>query len=465
VSGFRPRAEVAILLVLTLGVGSLFAWRSQTTRQPSGEASFEENLGAFEQQLAPCLRTLTEQAFTRGIQQPEGTSASEVLEESAPVSLEEIVVKVQDVRDLTFERLPEPTYLSADELASRAGQYAEDYPDAEAVADSALLSSLGAVPEGSDLKDLTATALSEQVAGFYDTETREIVVSGDPESGLDSFEELTLVHELEHALADQVLGLPIEEDFPPEGAEDSVHAATALVEGDATLTMSLYLIEDDFLGATAILGTDLGGREGFTRLPHYLQRGMIFPYVEGLGFVCGLYQNGGWAAVDDAYADAPTTTAQILFPERYAAGEDAIDPQNSHSPGPGWTRSDVQAFGAADLLFLFEAPGDKTAKALTDPLARARAWAGGEVQLWTWRGGLDYATAILLVQREGEQGLCDSVRDWYQAAFPHYQQVPVQPGERMATRVARDSASLRCPGNEVRLGIGLDLPTARRLVR
>jgi hypothetical protein len=461
VSGSRPRAEVAILLILTMGVGSLFAWRAQTREPSLGGSSLEESFGGLEKQLE-CLKTVTEEAFAKEVQ---GTSGSQSGEETTPASLEHVTAKVQEVRDLTFDRLPDPTYVSASELANRAAGYADDYPDSEAVADSALLASLGAVPEGSDLKELTATALSEQVAGFYDTKTKEIVVSGDPEAGLDLFEELTLAHELEHALADQVLGLPVEEDFPPDGAEDSVLASTALVEGDATLTMSLYSLQGATLAPSAILNTEFGASVGMTELPHYLQRTMIFPYIEGLGFACDLYTHGGWAAVDDAYANPPTTTAQILFSERYAAGEPAIDPRDSQSPGPGWMRADVQAFGAADLLFLFEAPGDEVDDGLNDPLGRAAAWGGGEVQLWTWRGGQDYATAILLVQREGERGLCNSVRDWYRRAFPNDPAAPLEEGEHLATSVPTESASLRCKGSEVRLGIGLDLPTARRLVR
>jgi hypothetical protein len=465
VSSSRPRAEVALLLVLTLGVGSLFAWRAQTEEPSNGGSSIRETFGALDQQLR-CLKTVTEEAFAEAQQKATETSSPDLFDEIDPVGLDDVAVKVEEVRDLNFENIPEPTYLSLDALADRASGYAESYPDAEAIVDSELLSSLGAVPAGSDLKDLTATALSEQVAGFYDTETKEIVVSGDPEVGLDSIEEVTLAHELEHALADQVLGLPIEEDFPQEGAEDSVLAATALVEGDATLTMSLYSVEGAYLApTTAILGAELAGASGLTALPHYLQRSMIFPYIEGLGFVCGLYMNGGWAKVNDAYANPPTTTAQVLFPERYADGEEAIDPRDSQPPGPGWTLTDVQAFGAADLLFLFEAPGDDTANALEEPLARAAAWGGGEVQLWAWRDGEDYATAILLVQKEGEQGLCDSVREWYRAAFPNDPQAQLEAGERLATTIPTTSASLRCEGNEVRLGIGLDLSTARRLVK
>jgi hypothetical protein len=463
VSSFRPRAEVAALLVLTLAIGSLFAWRTVIRGRPAPSPSTEEAFASVDEQLA-CLKRVTEEAFGKEFQDLAEAPGSAGSAAEEPAHLEDIAAKVEEVRGLAFERPPEPTYLPIDELAERAAGYAEDYPDAEAEVDSALLSSLGAVPEGSDVKELTATALSEEVAGFYDTKTKEIVVPGNPESGLDSFDELTLAHELEHALADQTLGLPIKEDFPPQGAEDSVLAATALVEGDATLTMSLYSIEGSFIGPAAILATELGGDTGLTRLPHYLQRSMIFPYIEGLSFVCRIYSSGGWGAVNEAYSDPPSTTAQIVFPERYSSGEEPIDPVDSRSPGARWKRTDVQALGAADLLFLFEAPGDDTEKALEEPVERAAAWGGGEVQLWSPPGGLPTATAILLVQREGERGLCNSLRDWYRAAFPDASSAPLLPGERMATSVPTEGASLRCVGDQIRLGIGPDLPSARRLV-
>lgn len=464
VTGPRPRTEVFILLALVLLVGFLVVARPQSRKASKAEPSLEETITEFDQQFQ-CLKTVTEESFTRELGDLTAATPDPALfGETGTVHPDDVLARVQEVRGLTFEDTPEPTYVSPTELSERAAGYAEEYPDDEAVNDSELLSLLGAVPEGADLKELTETALAEQVAGFYDTETKQIVVTGDPDAGLDPIQELTLAHEFEHALADQTLGLPVSEDFPPEGAEDSTLAATALVEGDATLTMALYSFTGAITAPSALFGADLVAAGGATMLPWYLQRSMTFPYAEGLGFVCGLYRNGGWAAVNEAYSDPPKTTAQILFPSRYESGEGPLDPIDSRSPGPGWTLSDVQAFGAADLLFLFEAPGDEPARALSDPLARAEGWAGGEVQLWTWRGGLDYATAILLVQREGERSLCESVRAWYQAAFPNYEQVQVQPGERMATRVARDSASLRCQDDQVRLGIGLDLPTARRLV-
>ena len=463
VSRSRPRAEVFILLVLLLLVGLLVVGRLRTRGLSERAPSLETTLGAVEDELA-CLKRVAEESFTREFEEVTASPNSDVFAEPETVRPEAVATEVQQVRELTFERIPEPVYLTASELSERASGYAEDYPSAEADADSELLSSLGAVPEGSDLKELTAAALGEQVAGFYDTDTKQIVVTGDPQAGLDPIEELTLAHEFEHALADQALGLPIDEDFPVDGTEDSTLAATALVEGDATLTMVLYSFTGAAIAPSALFGTELAEAAGVTRLPYYLQRGMIFPYAEGLGFVCRLYQDGGWAAVNEAYADPPTTTAQILFTERYAAKEGAVDPRDSASPGPGWSNDEVRAFGAADLLFLFEAPGDRSGQALDQPVQRAGGWAGGEVSLWSREGGLDTATAMALVQRAGERDLCRSMKDWYRAAFPDAGQVRRESGEEMAADGSDGAASLRCRGNEVRLGIADDIGVARRVI-
>ena len=441
----------------------LVVGRARTREQPEPDPSLEAPFGRVEDELA-CFKRVVEESFTKDFGELTSSPDPGLFEASRPVRPEAVVAEVQNVRELTFERIPEPIYLTPAELSDRASGYAEDYPNDEAAADSELLSSLGAVPEGTDLKELTATAYGEQVAGFYDTKTKQIVVTGDPQAGLDPIEELTLAHEFEHALADQALGLPVDEDFPADGTEDSTLAATALVEGDATLTMSLYSITGAAVGPSLLFGTELAEAGGATPLPYYLQRGMIFPYAEGLGFVCRLYRDGGWMAVNEAYATPPTTTAQILFPERYAAREEAVDPRDPASPGAGWSNEEVRAFGAADLLFLFEAPGDRSDRALDEPVERAGGWAGGELFLWSRQGGLGTATSMVLEQRAGERKLCGSMQEWYRAAFPDAGQVRRLPGEEMAVESADQAASLRCDSNEVRLGIADDLGIARRVV-
>ncbi len=368
---------------------------------------------------------------------------------------------VEDTRELAFEELPEPSFLTPEALRARV-EHIVSYPEART--DARVLAALGAVPEGFDLEAELSTLLGEQVVGFYDPDTGDLVVSAEgTEDGLDALEVLILVHELQHALADQALGLP-DVGEPGPGEEDAAAALVALVEGDAQLTTEAFaaraLSAEDRL---ELLLTLPGAAAGLEDTPHFLGRSLAFPYVEGAAFACELYGEGGWAEVDAAYAQPPSTTAQILFPERYRDGEEAARPEVTADLSRPWRPTPARALGAADLLFLFEAPGGDPGRALDDPLGRARAWGGGELRAWV-RGG-DVGITMALVQHPEEQGLCESVAAWYRAAFPDAGRLESAGNEALVADGDGQDAVIRCSGDQVRAGIGPDLDTARELSR
>ncbi|HEX9891125.1 MAG TPA: hypothetical protein VGB28_03610 [Actinomycetota bacterium] len=370
--------------------------------------------------------------------------------------LERVVRRVQDIRGLRFEEVPEPAYLDQGELLRRASE-AADYPADRARADALILTALGVLEPGTDLGSALSEAVGEGIAGYYEPATGELVILGSEGDGLDELEEVILAHELTHALTDQVLGLPSLDD-PPAGGEDALFASVAVVEGDATLAEAAYSASGGLVAAVTSIPA-LTATSGVAGLPYHFRRGFMFPYAEGLGFACALYERGGWDAVDEAYRDLPVSTAQILFPERYLRGEVPIDPRDPVGPGPGWTALGSQAWGAADLLFLFEAPGDDPLRALDRPTQRARAWAGGEVHLWERTG--DAAVALVLVEKGS--GLCASVESWYREAFPADGDAPTLPTEAAAFQGARQDAVVRCQGDQVRVGLGPELAVARRI--
>ncbi|MBW3561250.1 MAG: hypothetical protein KY437_02010, partial [Actinobacteria bacterium] len=268
--------------------------------------------------------------------------------ESLDAQLRRVAGIVERIRDLRFDETPEPTFLAPDELAERTAGLLEDYTEEQAREDAVLLERLGAIPFGTDLRELLSTALGEQVSGFYDPDSGELVVGTDVAGGrLGPLDELTLAHELQHALADQVLGLPGERDVPA-GDEDEAFAVQSLIEGDATLTMARYaeqalsvIDQARLLTEQGRLAAELGS---ITELPHYVQRSLLFPYEEGLAFVSALEAQGGWEIVDAAYTRRPETTLQILRPELYLRGEgQARDARDPSSPGGGWRAVDEVA--------------------------------------------------------------------------------------------------------------------------
>ena len=382
--------------------------------------------------------------------------------ESPQQLVRSISKQVEKIRKLAFEKPVKADFLTGAEVGRRVGElFLEDYSRLDADLERRVLEALGAIPQGLDLFTARRKLLEGQVAGFYVPKTEELVVLAEDQLG--PLERVSLAHELEHALADQNLDLPLPERSNPETA-DADAAKLAVVEGDATLTMQRWALAN--LSITDQLSMISGSpalqqsQEDLEAMPHFIQQQLSSPYLDGLGFVCALEREGGWAAVDKAYDEPPASTDQVLFPERYDPDAEPIDPADTGNPGPGWRSAQNATFGAAELKWLFEAPGGDPAAAIAEPLESAGAWGGGEFELWT--DGDASALGIALAQRQGSDGLCESITEWYSASFSDDD----ERSEGEAVLVAEGSeqtAVITCPGDEVRVGIGPSLEVARSL--
>ena len=383
---------------------------------------------------------------------------------SARAQVRAIAKSVEEVRELEFERRVQPVFLPPDEVARRAVRlFLRDYPQDTADAEARLLSSLGAIPRGVDLRAAVKELLESQVAGFYVPETEQLVVpSEDPSEPLSAAEKIILAHELDHALTDQTLGLPVPDDPDPARLDEDL-AAIALVEGDATLAMQRYALSDiPIFEQFSMLSDPLvtGSQAALEDTPYYLGQQLQFPYLAGLEFVCARYGDGKWKSVNRTYGRPPAASDQVLFPDRYGEDEPAPPPAPG-APGGAWGEVWSSSFGAAHLLWLFEAPGGDESAALADAKDDVAAWGGGRAVVWA--DGDDSAVGLVLVERPGEDGLCDAVARWYQSAFPDDDDVSPAPGERLARDGETQDAVLRCAGDDVRLGIAPRIDEARRI--
>ena len=101
-------------------------------------------------------------------------------------------------------------------------------------------------------------------------------------------EKVTFAHEFTHALQDQNFGLEgIDVDAVGQG--DRSLGRLALVEGDATLLMTRWLVSNltpDEL--QDLLQVDPEARAQLERMPAILRETLLFPYQQGLIFVNGL---------------------------------------------------------------------------------------------------------------------------------------------------------------------------------
>jgi hypothetical protein len=405
-----------------------------TDRPPS---SFQDALS-----LADCIRP---DDPLRISQTPAPTARREI---------DRIARAVERLRDLRFKSDFDVDFLPSDQLAERAVRLSlEEYTPRIAAVEERMLQALGAIPRTTNLRRLTSELIESQVAGFYIPEQRRLVVPGAPDAPLDAFDRTILAHELEHAVADQNLDLPLD-DVDPEAIDENT-ATLSVVEGDATLSMQQYtILAISALDSLAMLGDPrLAEAEASAEeVPHYLLEQLTFPYETGLEFVCGLYARGGWDAVDRAYRRLPTTTAQVMFPDRYRNREEAVDVTRPRPP-KGFTSAFEGSFGAANLLWLFEAPGDDPDRALDDAESRSAAWAGGAIHVFT--RDQQSAVAMRLAQRSRSDDLCASIEQWYDAAFTD--DSSARPLERaLLFEGEPQTAVLSCDGAEVRLGIAGD---------
>ena len=370
--------------------------------------------------------------------------------------------QVERIRELRFEKPVDANFLTREEVGKRVGRlFLEDYSRRDAALERKVLEALGAIPRGLDLFTARKKLIEGQVAGFYVPKTEELVVLAEDQVG--PLERVSLAHELEHALADQKLDLPLPERSNPETA-DSDLATLAVVEGDATLTMQRWALAN--LSLTEQLSMLSGSpqlqqsQEDLEAMPHFIQQQLSFPYLDGLGFACALHRKGGWAAVNRAYDEPPASTDQVLFPERYDPNADPIDPVDTGSPGGGWTSALTGSFGAAELKWLFEAPGGDPEAAIAEPLRSAGAWGGGELELWT--DGDASALGVALAQRRGSDGLCESITEWYSASFDDDDESS-DGDAALVAEGGEQAAVVTCRGDEVRIGIGSSLEVARSL--
>ena len=122
--------------------------------------------------------------------------------------------------------------------------------------------------------------------------------------------------------------------LPQRTTFDGAKALTSLKEGDATLMANTF--KNDGVVPVSYSATPDGEQslsmplvfafsdEIQPSLPDTIDDLNRFHYRYGVKFAEALYAKGGWGAVNEAYANPPITTEQIIHPEKYFAQEDAL---------------------------------------------------------------------------------------------------------------------------------------------
>ena len=286
--------------------------------------------------------------------------------------------RVEAIRELRFESLPKPAEVTPRQ-AQRDGLEDLDrtYPAAQRHVDEEVLKLLGLLEPDVDLRDVSASIFGEGVAGYYDPRTKRLRIVKGAQTENRVLNEITLSHELTHALEDQRFGLDLEDTA---GADDGSLAHLALVEGSATAVMFTYAerhfsAEQTLGGLFASLGQDTGD------LPPFIEAQLIFPYIQGQAFVQKLYETGdeSWSLVNSAYRfRPPASTEQIMHPDKYLQVEQPERIREGKGPGAGWRLAVAGTWG------------EWATGQLIGNARAAEGWGGDRYELWQ-RGGDDCA--------------------------------------------------------------------------
>jgi len=205
---------------------------------------------------------------------------------------------------------------------------------AEIRAEEVTLKKFGFVPPDFDLTKTTIDLLTEQAAAFYDFHRKKLFIS---DWAAQNMRQAAIVHELGHALADQNYSL--EKFLGKDDDSEGSLAREAVTEGQASWLMLEYaarrvgkslkdpetarqfLKEDDS-------DSDAGDKEYpvFSNAPLYIRSTLIFPYDEGERFQQAVFLKDGQKAFSEVFLKPPSTTSQVLHPERYFSKTDETSP-------------------------------------------------------------------------------------------------------------------------------------------
>jgi hypothetical protein len=246
------------------------------------------------------------------------------------------MARVEYIRNLEFKESVSVEVISRAEYRNDSGE--SDHTDAFRRFDNAKFEAMLLIGESGDSLGTQDETLGESVLGYYSPSKDAIVLVSESETPtLDG--ELTLGHELVHALQDQHFDLSNRSAL----TRDQYNGQNGLIEGDPQRVQFAYqdYCEGEWQCIAAVDDDSEDGTDGDSGSSiHYGVYFLnYFPYSDGYTFVEDLRQRGGWDAVDAAYENPPVSAEQVISPEKYP-DETPVTVDLADQTRNGWTRVD-----------------------------------------------------------------------------------------------------------------------------
>ncbi|HJO26951.1 MAG: hypothetical protein CMK00_08425 [Planctomycetes bacterium] len=225
---------------------------------------------------------------------------------------------------------------------------------------------LGLIPADMDLMEVTLKVMEGQVGGFYDPGQDTFYLMEGYTGGV---AKIIIAHELTHALDDQ--WFDIDGTLKSLGGNsDAELAYQAVVEGSGVAAMNRWTMEHIAeLNLADIAAAQAGSQEAMAAAPPVIWKPLLAVYLRGEAFlrrtssVMNMTMASAKAAdVERVFASVPSSSEQILHPEKYWDAEQRDEPLPVHvSVGElpeGWRVMTEDTLGELSLALVLE-PFDK----------------------------------------------------------------------------------------------------------
>lgn len=290
------------------------------------------------------------------IDDPQSLTREEIEELTARTA-----ARVETLRCQPFKEVPPVDIVSREEFGDRIAGDLDDFftPDHEQALNAQYAAMLVAG------QDTDAAALFEEhrtgfAAAFYSPADESIGFVADSPEDTD-IDQVTLAHELQHALQDQYYDLAA---YNQGETTDQLNANLSVVEGEAQFIDHQY---EKNCEQGAWVDDCIRNEAGDPPEPADWQLTLwdLQPYTDGYTLVETQYESEGWDGVDALFEDVPTSTLHSIDPPLY--GE--VEPKELAVPDEStdeWQRitlgegSDAERIGPAGLSAMLMGVGYET---------------------------------------------------------------------------------------------------------
>ena len=217
--------------------------------------------------LMLALAALPAKQSARGpASQRASVSSGTVRNASIVAATTEVLKETSDIRELAILRAVKSGAQSRSEIERMLiKNLNEQMTAAEMHATEVSLRKFGLAPLDFEYRPFIIKLLTEQVAGYYDPKLREFHLA----DWLDlEGQKPVMAHELTHALQDQHFNLRRFEKWP-RGDSDAELAAHSLIEGDATLAMTIYMAQNPLV-ALEFAAAEMAALHAVHQQQHFL---------------------------------------------------------------------------------------------------------------------------------------------------------------------------------------------------